>query len=98
LSKTINLNSVIPRKHENTKTRNSEEFPFLFFRAHAAQAPALRVHHFVFSWLICFSADIERLSKLLEPANSIISVWQENIDFNTLFRYKKASTEIEEAC
>lgn len=26
------------------------------------------------------------------------SIQQENIDFNTLFRYKKASTEKEEAC
>jgi hypothetical protein len=31
-------------------------------------------------------------------ANTIVSVCQENIDFNTLFRYKKASTEKEEAC
>jgi hypothetical protein len=35
---------------------------------------------------------------LLGSANSIVSVYQENIDFNTLFRYKKASTEKEEAC
>ena len=26
------------------------------------------------------------------------TIQQENIDFNTLFRYKKASTEKEEAC
>jgi hypothetical protein len=35
---------------------------------------------------------------LLNSANSIVSVFQENIDFNTLIRYKKASTEKEEAC
>jgi hypothetical protein len=44
----MKLEIFIPRKRENTKTRNP----------------------------IC----------------------QENIDFNTLFRYKKASTEKEEAC
>ena len=31
-----------------------------------------------------------RNSRLLESANSIVSVCQENIDFNTLFRYKKS--------
>jgi len=31
-------------------------------------------------------------------ANSIVSVYQEIIDFKPLFRYKKASTETEKAC
>jgi hypothetical protein len=44
----MNLENLIPRKHENIKTRSA--------------------------------------------------VCQENVDFNTLFRYKKASTEKEEAC
>jgi hypothetical protein len=35
---------------------------------------------------------------LLEFANSIGFDFQEYIDFKTLFRYKKASTEKEEAC
>jgi len=42
------------RKYKNTKF-NKKKFALLFFRAHAAQAPALRVHYFVFSWLIRFS-------------------------------------------
>ena len=95
----MNLKSVIPRKLEITKTRNLEEFPFLFFRAHAAQAPALRVLHFAFSWLICFFLPYSSACRdCSKPVDSIVSDCQENIDFNTLFRYKKASTEIEEAC
>ena len=35
---------------------------------------------------------------LLESAYSIVFAYQEKIDFKTLFRYKKASTEKEEAC
>ena len=34
----------------------------------------------------------------LESAYSIVFAYQEKIDFKTLFRYKKASTEKEEAC
>ena len=35
---------------------------------------------------------------MLESAYSIVFAYQEKIDFKTLFRYKKASTEKEEAC
>ena len=104
----MNIKIFIARKHENTKTRNSiqpEKIRFLRFlcsrSASTISPPPFNLQPLkrgVAWWLICFFTYAKRLSKLHEPANSIVSVCQENIDFSTLFRYKKASTEKEEAC
>ena len=84
------------RKYKNTKF-NKKIFPiFSFSCSRGASACAARPLFRVFVvnfFLVKLSA-----GRSLEPENSIVFVCQEIIDFDTPFRYKKASTEIEEAC